>query len=128
MATHGSSEPSRQFEAAFSRGDAAGIAALYTDAGKLMAPDTPMITGKEGIQGYWQAVMDMGVKGMTLRTLNLDDFGDTAVDTGTATLNMQTESGDTAQAEGKFLVVWKRQADGVWKMDVDCFNFDAPLG
>ena len=128
MATHGSSEINRQFEAAFGRGDAAGIAALYTAAGKLMAPDTPMITGTEGIQGYWQAVMDMGGKSLSLRTLNLEELGDTAIDTGAATLNIRTEGGGTIQAEAKFVIVWKRQADGVWKMDVDCFNFDAPLG
>ena len=128
MVTQGTSDTNRQFEAAFNRGDAAGAAAVYTADGKVLAPDTPMITGAEGIQGYWQAVMDMGGKSVTLRTLNLDELGDTAVETGAATLNIQTESGDTVQAEAKFIVVWKRQADGAWKWDLDCFNFDAPLG
>ena len=128
MVTQGTSDTNRQFEAAFNRGDAAGAAAVYTADGKVLAPDTPMITGAENIQGYWQAVMDMGGKSVTLRTLNLDELGDTAVETGAATLNIQTESGDTVQAEAKFIVVWKRQADGAWKWDLDCFNFDAPLG
>ena len=47
---------------------------------------------------------------------------------GAATLDIQTEGGETVQAEAKFVVVWKRQADGSWKWDTDCFNFDAPLG
>ena len=128
MVTQGTSDTNRQFEAAFNRGDAAGAAAVYTADGKVLAPDTPMITGAENIQAYWQAVMDMGGKSVTLRTLNLDELGDTAVETGAATLNIQTESGDTVQAEAKFIVVWKRQADGAWKWDLDCFNFDAPLG
>ncbi len=128
MVTQSTSDTNRQFEAAFNRGDAAGAAAVYTADGKVLAPDTPMITGAKNIQGYWQAVMDMGGKSVTLRTLNLDELGDTAVETGAATLNIQTESGDTVQAEAKFIVVWKRQADGAWKWDLDCFNFDAPLG
>ena len=128
MVTQGTSDTNRQFEAAFNRGDAAGAAAVYTADGKVLAPDTPMITGAENIQGYWQAVMDMGGKSVTLRTLNLDELGDTAVETGAATLNIQTESGDTVQAEAKFIIVWKRQADGAWKWHLDCFNFDAPLG
>ncbi len=128
MVTQGISDNNRQFEAAFARGDAAGCAAVYTGDGKVLAPDTPMITGREAIQGYWQAILDMGVKGVSLRTLDLQEMGDTAVERGAATLDIQTEGGETVHAEAKFVVVWKRQADGSWKWDTDCFNFDAPLG
>ncbi len=128
MAGQSRSDTKRQCEAAFSRGDAAGAAAVYTDRGKVMAPDTPVITGREAIQGYWQAVLDMGAKGVSLRTLDLDELGDTAVETGAATLTIQTESGDSVDAEAKYVVIWKRQTDGSWKWDTDCFNFDAPLG
>ncbi len=128
MVTQGMSETNRQFEAAISGGDAAGAAAVYTDNGKLLAPDAPAITGREAIQVYWQAVLDMGAKSVSLHTLDLEEIGDTAVETGAATLNIQTEGEDSAQAEGKFVVIWKRQADGSWKWDTDCFNFDAPLG
>ena len=128
MVTQGFSDNNRQFEAAIARGDAAGFAAVYTDDGKVMAPDTPIITGREAIQGYWQAILDMGTKGLSLRTLDLDELGDTAVERGAATLDIQIEGGRIVQAEAKFIVVWKRQADGSWKWDTDCFNFDAPLG
>ncbi|PKB67312.1 MAG: hypothetical protein BZY81_04980 [SAR202 cluster bacterium Io17-Chloro-G4] len=128
MVTQGFSDNNRQFEAAVARGDAAGCAAVYADGGKVMAPDTPMITGREAIQGYWQAILDMGAKGVSLRTLDLDEMGDTAVERGAATLDIQIEGGGIVQAEAKFIVVWKRQADGAWKWDTDCFNFDAPLG
>ena len=82
MVTQGISDNNRQFEAAIARGDAAGCASVYTDDGKVMAPDTPMITGKDAIRGYWQAILDMGVKGVSLRTLDLDELGDTAVERG----------------------------------------------
>ena len=128
MVTQGISDNNRQFEAAIARGDAAGCAAVYTDDGKVLAPDTPLITGRAAIQGYWQAIVDMGVKGVSLRTLDLQEMGDTAVEMGAATLDIQTAGGETVHAEAKFVVVWKRQADGSWKWDTDCFNFDAPLG
>ena len=70
----------------------------------------------------------MGVKGVSLQTLDLEEMGDTAVERGAATLDIQTGGGETVQATIKFVVVWKRQADGSWKWDTDCFNFDAPLG
>lgn len=128
MVTQGTSDTNRQFEAAIARGDAAGAAAVYTDTGKVLPPDTPMITGRENIQGYWQAVLDMGAKSLSLRTLNLEELGDTAIELGAATLNIQAEGDDMMQAEAKFVLIWKREADGSWKWDIDCFNFDAPLG
>ena len=51
MVTQGISDNNRQFEAALARGDAAGCAAVYTDDGKVLAPDTPLITGREAIKG-----------------------------------------------------------------------------
>ena len=128
MTIEGISTANRQLEAALANGDAASMAALYTDNGMLMPPDTPPTSGAEGIQAYWQAVIDMGVKSMALSTAELEDMGDTAVDTGTATLVIQTEDGQTVEAEGKFIVVWKQQSDGSWKLHNDCFNFDAPMG
>lgn len=106
----------------------AGASQVYTDEGKLMAPDTPMMTGREAAQGYWQAVLDMGITGLKLETQSLEDFGETAIERGSATLDIKGEDGETTQATAKFVVIWKHQSDGSWKWDVDCFNFDAPMG
>ena len=123
MANLSMSDTNSQFEAGFSDGDAAALAGCYTDTGKVLAPDTPVITGREAIQGYWQAVMDMGIKSVSLRTIELEEMGDTAVETGAISLTI----GDSTKAEAKFVMIWKRGADGSWKYDTDCFNFDAPL-
>ena len=128
MVTQGTSDTNRQFEEAFNRGDAAGCAAVYTDDASIMPPDSPILTGKQAAQGYWQAVMDMGIKSVALQTMDLEDHGDTAIERGAATLDIQAEEGKTIQATAKFVVIWKRQDDGAWKWDVDCFNFDAPMG
>ena len=106
-----------KFMAAFSRGDAAGIAALYTENGQLLPPNSDFITGKTAIQGFWQVLLDMGLKA-TLETVELETHGDTAIEVGKFTL--QGEGGQTVD-EGKYLVVWK-QADGQWKLHRDIFN------
>lgn len=127
MVMQGTSDTNRQFEEAFARGDAAGCAAVYTDDAKIMPPDSPVLTGKQAAQAYWQAVMDMGIKSASLQTLDLEDHGDTAIERGAATVDIQAEGGQTTQATAKFVVIWKRQGDGTWKWAVDCFNFDAPM-
>ncbi len=127
--TQGISATNRQFEAAFARGDAAGCAAVYTEDAKIMPFDSPAVTGKEAAQAVWQGYIDMGSKGVTLQTLDLEELGpDRAIERGAATLEIQTEGGQTVQALAKFIVAWKRHADGSWKWDWDCWNMDAPMG
>jgi uncharacterized protein (TIGR02246 family) len=41
-----------KFMAAFSRGDAAGCAALYTEQGQLLPPNSDVIAGKQAIQTF----------------------------------------------------------------------------
>ncbi len=128
MVTQGTSATNRQFEEALARGDAAGCAAVYTDDAKILPPDSPVLTGRQAAQGVWQSYIDMGVKGVSLQRLELEDMGDQAVERGAATVDIQGEGGHTMQASGKFIVLWRRQADGTWKWHWDCWNFDAPLG
>ena len=128
MVTQGTSATNRQFEEAMSRGDADACAAVYTDDAKILPPDSPALTGKQAAQGLWQSIIDMGVKGISLQTLELEEMGDRAVERGAATIDIQGEGGQTIQASAKFIVLWRRQADGAWKWHWDCFNFDAPLG
>ena len=51
-----------RFSEAFSRGDVAALAAAYTEDAKLMPPDSDIVTGRQGIQQYFQGVRDMGVR------------------------------------------------------------------
>ncbi len=128
MVTQGTTATNRQFEEAIARGDAAACAAVYTDDAKILPPDSPVLTGKQAAQELWQSFINMGVKGVSLQRLELEEMGDRAVERGAATIDIQGEDGQTMQASGKFIVLWKRQADGAWKWHWDCWNFDAPLG
>ncbi len=111
-----------KFVAAFNRGDAAGLASLYTENGQVLPPNSDFITGKTAIQGFWQVLLDMGLKA-TLETVELETHGDTAIEVGKFAL--QGEGGQTLD-KGKYLVVWK-QEDGQWKLHRDIFNSSMPL-
>ncbi len=128
MVTQGISATNRQFEEALARGDAAGCAAVYTEEARIMPPDSPVQTGRQAAQQVWQSVIDIGVTGVSLQTLDFEEMGDRAVERGAATVDIQGEGGQTMQASAKFIVLWRRQADGAWKWHWDCFNFDAPMG
>ena len=74
----------KTFLGSLSGGDAAGVAALYTDDAVLLPPGAAKIDGREGIQGFWQAFIDAGVRDVAVTTQEVDDFGDVANDVGTS--------------------------------------------
>jgi ketosteroid isomerase-like protein len=76
------------FMAAFSRGDAAALAASYTADGQLLPPHSDIITGKQAIEAFWQSAMDMGIKQIQLESLNVEGEGHTAYDVGKVTLGI----------------------------------------
>ncbi len=129
MVTQGTSATNRQFEEAITRGDAAACAAVYSDDAKILPPDSrPELTGKQAAQSLAQGIIDMGVKGVSLQTLEMVEMGDRAVERGAATIDIQGKGGEMIQASAKFIVLWGLQADGTWKWQWNCFNFDAPMG
>ncbi len=106
------------FGAKIRAGDAAGVAALYSDSAMLLPPGSPTVTGRENIQAFWQAVMNMGIKDARLEPVEVEAFGDTAIEVGKYTLKV--EGGQTAD-QGKYVVVWKEEG-GAWKLHRDVWN------
>lgn len=117
-----------RWEQAFAAGDGAAAAeAVFTEDARLLPPGEPMVEGREAIAQYWQAGFDMGVKDLQLGLTAVEMVGeDTMIETGTWSVTVPTEDGSTVQIGGKTLVVWKLEADGVWRMSQDMWNADAP--
>ena len=114
------------FLAAFHRGDAAGVAAHYTEGARFLATNAEMITGRQGIQAAWQNMMDIGVKEAALEILELKPMGDKdAYDIGKYRLKIEPEPGVTVEDVGKYVVIWKHDGES-WKIDVDMFNTSLP--
>jgi ketosteroid isomerase-like protein len=80
------------------------------------------VRGREAIARMWQAVIDSGVKGVTLTTLEVEAAGDIACEVGTYRL---TGDGGTVLDAGKYVVVWKKE-DGAWKLHRDIWNSSVP--
>jgi len=112
----------KNFMAAFNRGDAAGVAALYTEDGQVLPPNSDFVTGRQAIQTFWQGLMDMGIKSAKLEIVEVEGCGNTAYEISKYTL--QGEEGQVLDA-GKYIVIWK-QEDGKWKLHRDIFNTSTP--
>ena len=111
-----------QFMAAVKTGDAAGLAALYTENGQVLPPNSDFVTGQEAIESFWQAVMGMGVKEANLEIVEVEGQGDTAIEVSTFAL---LGEGEQVLDKGKYIVIWK-QEEGQWKLHRDIFNSSMP--
>jgi uncharacterized protein (TIGR02246 family) len=114
---------SANFMAAFKRGDAAGVAALYTENGQVLPPNRDLVEGKEAIQAFWQALLDMGIKEVRLKVVDVESHGDTAIEVSKYTIH-----GDEGQEldKGKYIVIWKNK-EGQWKMHRDIYNSNGSM-
>ena len=109
-----------QFVDAFNRGDAIGVAALYAVDAKILPPGSDVIAGRDAIEAFWTAGLTSGPATLFLEELEMDYNGDLAYKVGRYRL---TSGGNVLEA-GKYTEVWKKQADGSWKIAVDIWNID----
>jgi len=112
----------RRFEEAAKRGDTAGMASVYTRDGSALPPDGPIVTGHDALSAMWTSVIDgMGLRDVTLETLDLEISGDTACEIGKATLDLAPDGGEATTVTAKFVVYWKKE-DGEWRWHRDIWN------
>ena len=111
-----------KFMAAFKRGDAAGLADLYTKDGQVLPPNADFVSGQQAIQGFWQAVFDMGIKAAEMEIIEADKHGDSVVEV--SKFKLLSAEGQVLD-EGKYIVIWKED-DGKWKLHRDIFNSSRP--
>jgi uncharacterized protein (TIGR02246 family) len=120
--TDGIAGANAQFEAAFNSGDAAGLAALYTEDASLMAPNMARLDGRPAIQGLWQHFFDADVSNLDLNTVELIVTGPRASEVGTFSMSTRDGRGGMLTAHGKYIVLWRLDADGVWRLHRDLWN------
>ena len=111
-----------KFSEAFARGDARALSAMYTSDAIAFPPDSEMIRGNEAIGEFWKATRDGGVQSAALTTDDVDRSGDVAYEVGTVSLTIQPAGKEPTTAAAKYVVIWKRQPDGSWKLHRDIWN------
>jgi ketosteroid isomerase-like protein len=115
----------RALEAAFMKlaneKDAAALTELfYAEDAQLLPPGSPLVQGKAAIRAFWTAFMQIAGNDVTLETHTSGAAGDLVYGVGRYGGTM----GGVRQT-GKYVVVYKRQADGGLKAIADVFNADA---
>jgi len=107
--------------AAFNKGDAAAVAALYAEDAYVLPPGSSMVKGRAAIEAFWrQAAQQMTDAKLT--TVDVLPLGRSAArEVGTVTL--KTKSQPPQEVVGKYVVVW-RKIGRDWKLATDIWNTD----
>ena len=107
--------------------DPAMAASFYTDDVVGMAVDAPVVQGKENMQKYFEAMMkDKPELSWTPMKVEVARSGDLAYSWGTGKVTVKEKKGKVAETTLKYASVWKKQADGGWKIAVDTMIPDSP--
>jgi ketosteroid isomerase-like protein len=110
------------FAGLVSRGDSAGLAAMYTADAKMMGSNMPAASGTAAIKSAFGGMFSM-MGTVDLKPTVVDVWGnaDMLVEEGTYTMSQKGKEID----RGKYIVLWKME-DGKWKLFRDIFNSDLP--
>ncbi|MGB3860957.1 MAG: SgcJ/EcaC family oxidoreductase [Candidatus Aminicenantaceae bacterium] len=119
-------EANVRFGEAARSGDAAVLASLYTEDARILPPNSEMIQGREGIEAFWGGGFQMGITDIVLTTVDVMGMGDMVCEIGKAQVSIQPEGMDAIEDMAKYLVVWKKDMDGTWKLHVDIWNTSLP--
>lgn len=126
-AAAGIAETAGAFSRALERGDAAGMAAQYVDDATLVPPNGRMVTGRDAILTFWTPRNpDFRTLAHSLTTDRLEVTDDVAIEVGTWRQKGQLRAEEASESAGRYLVVWRRQQDGSWKMRFDSWTAPFP--
>lgn len=111
-------------KAADARNAGAIVKAFYGSGAVLLPPNHPIVEGPAAIQRFFQGLLDGGFTSIKLETTTVASAGDLAYGRGRYVLAMSPPAGAPVQDTGKYVVVYRRQANGGWRAVEDIFNSD----
>jgi ketosteroid isomerase-like protein len=99
---------------------------FYSDDAIVMPPNGPSATTKEAIRALWKDLLTDAKISWKTKKAEAAQSGDLAFSSGTYEVTLNDPTGTPVNDRGKYLEVWKKQADGTWKVIVDIWNSDLP--
>jgi ketosteroid isomerase-like protein len=99
---------------------------FYSKDAIAMPPNGPSATTKEAIRTLWKDLLTDVTISWDVTKVDVAQSGDIGYTSGSYKMTMNDPSGKPANDRGKYLEVWKKQADGTWKCVMDIWNSDLP--
>jgi uncharacterized protein (TIGR02246 family) len=103
--------------------------AYYEDNAMQLAPNMAMLKGKDAIKPSMEQMMKSGMKMTTVdfTLVDLQASGTIAYEIGTYDMTMTAGKMGEMKDHGKYITLWREQADGTWKVAAETWNTDKPM-
>ena len=113
---------------AYQAKDVEKSAAFFGEQGSMLVPNNPILTGREAVAKFIAKSFTTQDYKIAWRPNKADvarssELGYTS---GTYELSFKDASGKVVADKGKYLMVWKKLADGTWSVLFDISNSDLP--
>lgn len=118
-----------QWQRAFSANDLKRSVDFCAADGSVMAPNAPIATGKPAITQLFSTFFSWPDFKISWNATDVEvaRSGELGYTTGLYELSFKDPSGKVINDNGKYVTVWKKQADGSWKVLRDIFNSNLPM-
>jgi len=102
--------------------------AYYADDAVSMPPNGPALKGREAIKAWIDQMMQSGMKinSASFTVTDVQAAGNVAYEIGTYDMTMTIPGMGDMNDTGKYVAVWKQQADKSWKVAAEIWNTDTP--
>ena len=101
--------------------------AFCDDQVSMLVSNVPIATGKDAVRKAIAYDFANGDLVWHANKVGVARSGDMGYTVGSYDLKMKDTSGKPVLDKGKFITIWKKHADGSWKVIYDMFNTDLPL-
>ncbi len=100
----------------------------YAESAVVMPPNASAAMTKASIRNAWKEMLTTPGAAISWKATKVEvaKSGDLAYVSGTYEETMTDASGKSAKDHGKYVEIFKKQADGTWKVIVDIWNSDLP--
>ena len=110
-----------RFSAAFNAGDAAAVAAMYTEDADILPPGMEAMQGRDAVQTFWQGASEQ-LTDLKLTATDVKPLGESAArEIGAATAKTKGENPQDVTI--KYVVIWEK-VDDEWKIATDIWNMN----
>ena len=115
-----------QWSAAAGTKDLDKTVSFYSDNAIVMPPNASSAKTKEAIRSAWKEMLTSPGAAISWKTTKVEvaKAGDLAYVSGTYEETMTDASGKPVKDRGKYVEIFKKQADGTWKVVADIWNSD----
>ncbi len=120
-------EADRAFAAAVAEGGSEAWASWFDEDGSMIQPRVGEISGRSDIRAYMAGLDDpaTSLRWEPLRA-GIAASGDLGWTTGSYVSERTGADGETVRGEGRYVTIWRRAADGSWKVVMDLGNPTGP--